>query len=129
MELTSKQKYNRSEKGKRKNAEYQRKRRADPKYREYHTFLSWKKRGLKYYPKNLFTEYEKKQNCYFCNKELKKNFMEHNHITGSFRGFTCSSCNTNLGNTDKFFKICMNELKFIFNPPSIINNLKYICIL
>ena len=123
MELTSKQKYNRSDKGKRKNAEYQKKRRADPKYREEQTFFSWKKRGLKYYPQDLFTEYEKKQNCDFCNKELKRTFMEHNHISGSFRGFTCYSCNTKLGNTDKFFKICMNELKFIFNPPSIIKNL------
>ena len=84
--------------------------------------LEWNKRGLKYYPTNLFQEYEKKQTCSFCNTSLKRNFMEHNHITGSFRGFTCSSCNTNLGNTDKNFTNCMNEIKFIFNLPNVIKN-------
>jgi len=83
---------------------------------------SWRKRNLKYYPEDIFIQYEKKQNCYFCNKELKKNWMEHNHITGSFRGFTCNSCNTHLGNTDKHFKYCMNELKFLFNLPFVLKN-------
>ena len=121
MELTSKQKYNRSEKGKKKNAEYARKRRADPKYREEKLYFGWKRRGLKYYPDNLFLEYEKKQKCHYCNKELKKNIMEHNHITGSFRGFTCQSCNIKVAWTDKYFKMCMNELNFINNKPSVYN--------
>ena len=119
MELTSKQKYNRSEKGKAKNREYQKKQRANPKNRYRNRLIHWKQRGLKYYPDNLNEEYEKEQNCEFCNKLLNINFMEHNHISGSFRGFTCSSCNTKLGNTDKYFIMSMNELKFIFNLPKI----------
>ena len=121
MVLTSKQKYNQSEKGKKMNSEYQKKRRANPDNRFKIRILEWKKRGLKYYPNNINEEYEKKQNCNFCNKELKKNFMEHNHITGSFRGFTCSSCNTVLGNNEKNFNLCMKELLFIKSLPSVFN--------
>ena len=120
MELTSKQKYNRSEKGKSKNREYQKKQRANPKNRYKIRLLHWRKGGLRYYPENINEEYEKEQNCHFCNKLLTKNFMEHNHTTGSFRGFTCSSCNTHMGQSDKDFRICMNEIKFLFNLPSII---------
>ncbi len=120
MILTSKQKYNRSEKGKEKNREYQKKQRADPKNRYKNRFLHWKKRGLKYYPENINEEYEKKQDCSFCYKSLTRNFMEHNHTTGSFRGFTCSSCNTSIGNTDKYFRTCMRELKLIFDLPKVL---------
>ena len=120
MGLTSKQKYNQSDKGKLKNAEYQRNRRKNPEYRKHYAFVGWHKRGLKYYPDNLFEEYEKKQNCSFCHKELKRNFMEHNHTTGTFRGFTCSSCNTSLGNTDKSFRNCMNEIMFLNKMPLVI---------
>ena len=122
MELTSKQKYNRSEKGKAKNREYQQKQRANPKNRYKNRLIHWRFRGLKYYPENINEEYEREQNCYFCNKLLTKNFMEHNH-TGSFRGFTCSSCNTSIGSTDKNFRLCMNELKFLCKLPIIIKYL------
>lgn len=118
-----KKRYNDSEKGKKKNREWQVRYRADPKNRHKTRMRDWKKRGLKYYPEDIHFQYETNQNCYFCNKELKKNWMEHNHTTGSFRGFTCSSCNTILGNTDKNFRILMRELKFVFRLPFVINNL------
>ena len=123
MDLTAKQKYNKSEKGRKKNAEYQALRRKDEKYRHYHKLQGWKKRGLKYYPQDICEKADKKNNCFFCNISLKKNMMEHNHTTGTFRGFTCSSCNTYLGITDKNFNLVMKELKFMFNLPKIIYNM------
>ena len=118
-----KKRYNDSEKGKLANKNQAIRYRANPNNRHKCRMRDWKKRGLKYYPIDIHEQYETKQNCYFCSKELKKNWMEHNHITGQFRGFTCSSCNTNLSYTDKYFRMLMKELKFIFSLPNIIKNL------
>ena len=115
--------YNDSEKGKLSNKNQSIRYRANPNNRHKCRMRDWKKRGLKYYPIDIHEQYETKQNCYFCSKELKKNWMEHNHTTGQFRGFTCSSCNTNLAYTDKYFRMLMKELKFIFSLPNIIKNL------
>ena len=123
MDLTSRQKYNRSEKGKKKNAEYQAKRRRDPKLRHHYKLQQWTKRGLKYYPEDICEKADEDNNCFFCNIKLKKSWMEHNHITGSFRGFTCSSCNTHLGITDKNFNLVMKELTFVVCLPKIISRL------
>ena len=115
--------YNDSEKGKKSNRLHSQRFRDNPNNRHKTRMLYWKKRGLKYYPVNIHLEYEKKQNCYFCSKQLKKNWMEHNHTSGSFRGFTCSSCNTILSYTDKNFRSCMKELKFHFHIPEVFNKL------
>ena len=115
--------YNDSEKGKLSNKNQSKRYRANPNNRHKCRIRDWKKRGLKYYPIDIHEQYEIKQNCYFCSKELKKNFMEHNHTTGSFRGFTCNSCNTLIGNTDKYFRILMRELKFIIRIPRVFKNL------
>ena len=39
--------------------------------------------------------YESSDNCYLCNKHLEKDekIIEHNHLSGDFRGISCSSCN------------------------------------
>ena len=118
-----KKRYNSSEKGKIKNREQAKRFRANTNNRFKQRLWNWKKRGLKYYPENLNEVYESKQNCSFCYKPLKINFMEHNHTTGSFRGFACSSCNTKLGNTDKYFRTLMRELKFIVKLPKLLSNL------
>jgi len=115
--------YNDSEKGKRMNRAQSQRFRDNPDNRHKKRMSDWKKRGLKYYPDDIHIEYEKKQNCYFCSKELKKNWMEHNHTTGSFRGFTCSSCNTLISYTDKNMRATVNEFKFILRMPKVFNNL------
>jgi len=115
--------YNDSEKGKRNNRAQSQRFRDNPDNRHKTRMSHWKKRGLKYYPDDIHIEYEKKQNCYFCSKELKNNWMEHNHTTGSFRGFTCSSCNTLISYTDKNMRATVNEFKFILRMPKVFNNL------
>ena len=125
MELTEKSKiwkrtYNNSEKGKATNAAYQkRKRQEDPIFCRKQKLLCWKTRGLKYYPDDILIQLEKEQICCYCNKELKKNVMEHNHKTGTFRGWSCNSCNTYKGVNDAKINLCMNELKLIFKLPKI----------
>jgi hypothetical protein len=120
----SKHKYNQSEKGKEKNRLQRQKYVANKDNRHKLRMLAWKKRGLKYYPEDLCQIYEEVQCCSFCSIQLTKNFMEHNHTTGSFRGFTCSSCNTTLGRTDSLFRMMMKELKLIFNLPKVLK-IKY----
>ena len=129
MELSEKskiwkRKYNNSEKGKAANAAYQRrKRQEDPLFCQKQKLLSWKTRGLKYYPNDILNQLTKEQICCYCNKELKKNVMEHNHKTGTFRGWSCSSCNTYKGVNDAKINLCMNELKLIFKLPKVFNKL------
>ena len=116
-----KRRYNQSEKGKENNRKLAAEYRADTSHRHKLRMHSWKKRGLKYYPNNLCELYEDEHMmCDFCFKNMKKKMMEHNHITGAFRGFTCSSCNTKLGFVDNNFNILMRELKFVFNLPKVI---------
>tara|TARA_R110002167_G_scaffold74484_1_gene208439 strand:- start:236 stop:628 length:393 start_codon:yes stop_codon:yes gene_type:complete len=126
MVLTEKQKeykrrYNHSEKGKENNRRLATEYRADKSHRHSLRMLGWKKRGLQYYPNNLSELYEDDNMiCDFCGKNMKRKMMEHNHITGCFRGFTCSSCNTKLGVVDKYFVMLMRELVFVFNLPKVI---------
>tara|TARA_R110002012_G_scaffold159842_1_gene321491 strand:+ start:553 stop:960 length:408 start_codon:yes stop_codon:yes gene_type:complete len=117
----SKKKYNDSEKGKKKNREQAAKYRANPENRHRLRQFNWNQRGLKYYPADIHIQYELPQICSFCpDKPLKKNWMEHNHTTGSFRGWTCNSCNGHLGWTDKYFNMVMRELKLLFNLPNVL---------
>ena len=82
--------------------------------------VNWRRRGLKYYPDNICELYElENQACHFCGKHKIKLMMEHNHTTGSFRGFTCSGCNINLGITDRRFRSVMKELLLISNLPKV----------
>tara|TARA_R110000823_G_scaffold116891_6_gene240136 strand:+ start:1374 stop:1760 length:387 start_codon:yes stop_codon:yes gene_type:complete len=117
-----KKKWNASEKGKKSNRDSAKRHRDNPENRHKCRHHNWKSRGLKYYPADIHIQYELPQICSFCpDKPLKKNWMEHNHTTGSFRGWTCNSCNGMLGWTDKYFNMVMRELKFNFKRPKVFN--------
>lgn len=74
------------------------------KVREYRNKDSWtlvkrcKRRGIT--PKELIDVYEKqKECCAICDKQIdiSESAIDHNHITGEFRGVLCKKCNRALG--------------------------------
>ncbi len=92
------------------------------------------KSNLRKYKVNLTNfeeEYERHlsiTNCESCyciltrdryTKKTTKTF-DHNHITGYYRNTICNKCNIYRGQVDKRYKLVINELKFIFNLPSIL---------
>ena len=70
------------------------------------TISNWKKRGLINEDYDaLYQKYIESTNCEECNCEFGKyrdgsysfRCMDHSHITGLFRNFLCSRCNTRRG--------------------------------
>jgi hypothetical protein len=73
---------------------------------------SWLKRGLHIGDDFdlIYERYINVKKCDFCNKEIKKPIMEHNHYSGECRGIVCHSCNCIMAKKDKDFQTVMYEL-------------------
>lgn len=83
---------------------------------EYHTITRWEKNGL-IYPdiRFLYMIYEWWNTCDECGKEKissNNKHMEHNHMTGEFRGVVCASCNHRIHHEDRFKQALFNRFKF-----------------
>ena len=81
----------------------------------------WRSHGLKQTDEQIEIIYERWLKCDKCdlcgiNFKLTNTIkqMEHCHISGCFRNFTCSKCNSNMVKVDRLRMILMEELHRYF---------------
>ena len=88
--------------------------------KEYRNKDSWtlvkrcKRRGIE--PKDLIDAYERQEECcYICKKhiEISDSAIDHNHVTGEFRGILCKKCNRALGLFEDSPYILKNALDYL----------------
>ena len=53
--------------------------------------------------------------CELCGRAGKRIVFDHDHLTGKFRGWLCSSCNTVLGKTREDIALLMRMITYIRN--------------
>tara|TARA_R110002020_G_scaffold35921_2_gene108163 strand:- start:7250 stop:7627 length:378 start_codon:yes stop_codon:yes gene_type:complete len=73
-----------------------------------------KARGMTFQDYTFEEVWERKEettHCDYCHELLIKKEIEHNHLTGHFRGIVCHRCNIKLGYADKKFKKVKEEIK------------------
>jgi hypothetical protein len=58
----------------------------------------------------IYERYINCKKCEFCNKEIKRRLMEHNHYSGECRGIVCDSCNRYMAQKDKNYRDVLFEL-------------------
>ena len=73
----------------------------------------WKSRGIvdMSYERYLSELTNQQGNCKICNKKMKVPHVDHDHITGKYRGLLCVSCNNGLGIYEKNRNVFDDYLK------------------
>jgi hypothetical protein len=88
--------------------------------KEYRNKDSWtlvkrcKRRGIT--PEELIDTYERQEECCaICHKQIEINdsAIDHNHLTGEFRGILCKKCNRGLGLFEDSPYILENALDYL----------------
>jgi hypothetical protein len=64
----------------------------------------WKNRGIIDITYEIYLKELEKQDgkCKICNKIMDKVYVDHDHITGNYRGLLCRKCNCGLGYYEKY---------------------------
>lgn len=114
--LKKREEYRSKDENKEKRKKYNR---TEPAKKSY-LISNWKHQGLKHTDEEIEIIYNRRKtttNCDLCNilfdKKNKIN-MEHCHISGSFRNFTCHNCNMYRTKTDIIRMILIAELHRYF---------------
>lgn len=88
--------------------------------REYREKDSWtlvkrcQRRGIT--PEELIDVYDRQEECCaICHKhiEISESAIDHNHLTGEFRGVLCKKCNRGLGLFEDNPRILQNALEYL----------------
>lgn len=114
---------------------YMREWRLKPKNNKKVMIYEWKRNGLKGDYDSIYNEWLNETNCQTCNvvlegKGINKKCMEHNHMTGEFRGIVCHNCNMKLcvkskNNTSGHNGISYVKKKKLWKYRKMINNKTY----
>lgn len=73
----------------------------------------WKSRGIidMTYDRYLIELTKQQGKCKICSKEMKVPHVDHDHVTGKYRGLLCVSCNNGLGIYEKNHNVFDDYLK------------------